>query len=168
MKTTVTTASSIRTSCLIALVLGATRLSDASALTQDDPYARAAPASANERMWFNSVDDYKLDAARKIVRSNMRHIFDGRLPRVLPAVVVLRISVDEAGRIVDLWVQRAPEGGDMEADIALTSLYRTALLPRPLNLIDRWNRTLSFSETFLFNADSKFQLRSLAPIQTSD
>lgn len=167
MKTT-TTALSIRASCLIALVLGATRISGASPLKQDDPYWRASPAVADERMWFNSVDDYKLDAARKIVRSNARHIFNGRLPRVLPAVVVLRISVDETGRIVDLWVQRAPDHGAMEADIALTSLYRTAVLPRPLNLIDRWDRTLSFSETFLFNADSKFQLRSLAPIQTSE
>ncbi len=159
---------SLRVACLIALALAASPIAAASPPAQDGLYGNVEPAVSSGRKWFNSVDDYKRDAARKIAHSNRQHTFEGKLPRVLPAVVVLRVTVDAAGRIIDLWVQRAPEYGDVAADIALTSMYRTAILPRPLNLVNAWNRTLSFSETFLFNEDDRFQIRSLAPVQTAD
>jgi protein TonB len=85
-----------------------------------------------------------------------------------PAVVGLRITVDASGRITEMWVQREPEGDDRAAKIAMASMDRAGVLPRPLNLADGPDRSLSYSETLLFNADNQFQLRTLAPIQTPD
>jgi protein TonB len=123
---------------------------------------------ANERVWFRSVDDYKIDAALKVVRLNPASTFTGKLPPMLPAVVVLRVTVDEDGWIRNVWVQRAPEDGELAANIAIDSIFRARTLPRPLNLANSADGSLSYSETFLFNSDNRFQIRTLAPVQTSD
>jgi protein TonB len=132
--------------------------------------AQAVPDAgpADRRASFNSVDDYKLDAAIQIAQFNAEHTFSGRLPPKLKAVVVLRITVDEGGRISDVWVQRAPEGDELASKIAMASMHRAGVLPRPLNLAHATDRSLSYSETFLFNADNQFQIRTLAPVQTPD
>ena len=134
----------------------------------DQAQATAGAGSADGRAYFNHVDDYKADAAAHIMQFNAGHTFSGKLPRELPAVVVLRITVDEGGRITEMWVQRAPEGDDRASKIAMASIERAGVLPRPLNLAGGPDRSLSYSETFLFNADNQFQIRTLAPIQTPD
>ena len=50
--------------------------------------------------------------------------------------------------------------------VALASMRRAGQLPKPFNLAT--GNSLTFSETFLFNADYRFQLRTLAPVQGSD
>jgi protein TonB len=100
------------------------------------------------------------------MRYNGAHTFSGKLPPMLPAIVVLRITVDRDGRVSDVVVQRSR---DSEASkVALASMKRTVSLPRPFNLATGPGRSLTFSETFLFNADYRFQLRTLAPVQTAD
>jgi protein TonB len=54
---------------------------------------------------------------------------------------------------------------DDASRVAVASMRRTGMLPRPFNLASGPARSLSYSETFLFNADYRFQLRTLAPIQ---
>jgi protein TonB len=131
---------------------------------QEGPIA----ASKQRRVSYESVDDYKFDAAVKIMRLNAARTFRGELPSMLPAVVVLRITVDESGQIMNLWVQRAPEGDNESSRIAIAAMYRARFLPRPLNLANGPDRSLSYSETFLFNDDNRFQIRTLAPIQMPD
>jgi protein TonB len=85
---------------------------------------------------------------------------------MLPAIVVLRITVDDTGRMTDVWVQRSID--DEASRVAVASMRRVGTLPRPLNLATGPGRSLSFSETFLFNDDYRYQIRTLAPIQTED
>jgi protein TonB len=127
-----------------------------------------APDGAAQSTSFDSVDTYKYHAARHIMRYNTAHTFSGKLPPMLPAVVVLRITVDDTGRMTDVWVQRAPEDDADAARIAVASMHRAGVLPRPFNLATGPERSLSYSETFLFNDDYRFQIRTLAPIQTED
>jgi protein TonB len=47
----------------------------------------------------------------------------------------------------------------------MASVHRTANLPLPYNLARGPGRSLTYMETFLFNEDYRFQLRTLAPIQ---
>lgn len=116
-----------------------------------------------QRASYAHIDHYKEDAARLIVSHNGGHTFEGKLPPMLPAIVVLRMSVNADGRVTEVFVQRSR---DKEASaVAMASITRAGYLPRPLNLLQGGSRKLSFSETFLFNADYKFQLRSLAPVQ---
>jgi protein TonB len=133
------------------------------------PVAQSADARttvAGQRTAFDSVDTYKVDVAEQIMRYNSAHTFSGKLPPMLPAIVVLSITVDQTGRPTKVTVQRSR---DQDASkVALASMQRAGQLPRPFNLATGPGRSLTFSETFLFNADYRFQLRTLAPIQTSD
>jgi protein TonB len=134
-------------------------------------YARQAPAFARaaisgQRAAFDSIDAYKYDVAAQIMRYNGAHTFSGKLPPMLPAVVVLSITVDREGRMTNVHVQRSRDHD--ASKVALASMQRTGSLPRPFNLATGPGRSLTFSETFLFNADYRFQLRTLAPVQTAD
>ncbi|WP_426177671.1 hypothetical protein [Massilia sp. TWR1-2-2] len=149
---------------LLACACSQPRLASLVPFGQPKPQA-GAPLSG-QRAAFASVDVYKDDVAALIMRYNGAHTFSGKLPPMLPAIVVLRITVDRDGRMSDVVVQRSR---DSEASkVALASMKRTGSLPRPFNLASGPGRSLTFSETFLFNADYRFQLRTLAPIQTAD
>jgi protein TonB len=130
--------------------------------------AEEPPLHQLRRTFFRSIDDYKVQAATKILHFNGAHTFSCKLPPMLPAVVVLRITVGKRGQIVDAWVQRAPDGDKVASNIALESMYRTGVLPPALNLASGPSRLLSYSETFLFNSENLFQIRTLAPVQTPD
>lgn len=127
----------------------------------------SGPETIEGMTTFESVDEYKYYAAKHVMQNNTAHTFSGRLPPMLPAVVVLRITVDAAGTITNMWVQRKPEHDDGESEIAMASMQRAGVLPRPFNLAPSPWRTLEYSETFLFNDRKQFQIRSLAPVQTS-
>lgn len=134
-------------------------------------YARQTPAVPHgpitgQRTSFDSVDTYKYDVAEQIMRYNAAHTFSGRLPPMLPAIVVLSITVDHSGKMTKVSVQRSRD--EDASKVALASMQRAGPLPRPYNLAPGPASSLTFSETFLFNADYRFQLRTLAPIQYSD
>jgi len=120
-----------------------------------------APLPANTRVAppSRTLDAYKIDVARHITDRNRERIFDGRLPPMLPAIVVLNITVDGDGRLTDVRVQRSRDPGASE--VALASLRRSGLLPRPDGLLAQ-GRAMTFSETFLFAEQYRFQIRSLA------
>jgi len=114
--------------------------------------APAAPASP-------SLDAYKTEVALHVMRQNAGQTFSGRLPAMLPAVVVLNITVDEEGRMTDVAVQRSRDPDATR--VALASMRRSGQLPKPSRLLAQY-KALTFSETFLFDSQYRFQLRSLA------
>lgn len=106
------------------------------------------------------LNAYKNEVAQHILAGNADTIFSGQLPPMLPAIVVVTIVIDADGQLHKAVVQRSR---DAEASrVALASLRRVAPFPKPTRLLGAGNRVLEFSETFLFNADYKFQLRTLA------
>lgn len=108
----------------------------------------------------NGIDSYKVVVANHIVRNNLGNTFEGHLPPMLPAVVVLRISVDSMGKVIGASVQRSRDAN--ASKIAMASVQRSGNFPLPCSLINDQNPVLSFSETFLFNDQYQFQLRSIA------
>lgn len=115
---------------------------------------------------FASIDAYKNNVARHIMRCNEAHAFSGQLPPMLPAIVVVNISVDRNGNLMRVRVQRSRDDG--ASVVALESLARSKPLPKPLNLLAASQPLLTFSETFLFTDGFHFQLRSLAQPQMSE
>lgn len=128
--------------------------------------AQSISAVRGQRTAFDSVDAYKSDVAEQILRYNPDHTFSGKLPPMLPAIVVVSITVDHTGKATKVAVQRSRDSG--ASKVALAAVRRAGALPRPFNLAAGPGRSLTFSETFLFNADYRFQLRTLAPVQTAD
>jgi protein TonB len=166
------TISSTRAACAVLLAsLAACGQPPKLAPTQTAQPAWRAPtiargAVSGQRTYFDSVDAYKSDVAEHIMRYNGPHTFSGKLPPMLPAIVVLSITVDNNGKMTKVAVQRSRDHD--ASKVALASMQRAGALPRPFNLATGPGRSLTFSETFLFNADYRFQLRTLAPIQYAD
>lgn len=111
------------------------------------------------------LDDYKALVAQHVVRHNRDHLYSGTLPPLLPAVVVLNITVDEAGHMTAVEVVRSR---DPDASlVALAAMWRSVPLPRPRQLA-RAGGKLTFAKTFLFADRERYQLRSLAGPQASE
>jgi protein TonB len=107
-----------------------------------------------------TLDAYKTEVAQHVMRHNSGQTFSGQLPPMLPAIVVLNITVGEDGELQDVVVQRSRDPD--ASKVAVASMRRSGRLPRPVNLLATNMRALTFSETFLFNDQYRFQLRSLA------
>lgn len=119
-----------------------------------------APSAAWTAPPSPTLDGYKAQVARHILARNADRSFSGRLPPMLPAIVVVNITVDRDGHLTDVHVQRSR---DPDASrIALASLLRSGPLPRPQGLLVANSGAMTFSETFLFDRDYRFQLRTLA------
>jgi protein TonB len=117
------------------------------------PAPPTAPAPAG-------LDDYKTQVAHHVADHNPERTYTGTLPAMLPAIVVLEITVDRDGRLADVAVQRSRNPDASE--IALAAVRRSAPLPPPPT------GRLTFSETFLFADSERYQLRSLAEPQASE
>jgi protein TonB len=119
-----------------------------------------APSEAPVPPASPTLDAYKAEVAQHVMRANRGQTFSGRLPPMLPAIVVVNITVGEDGELQNVVVQRSRDPSASE--VALASMRRTGKLPRPPHLLQAHMRALTFSETFLFDDQYRFQLRSLA------
>ena len=124
------------------------------------PHVSAAPTVPQRAEPGASIDDYKMLVATQIMHTNPALVFSGRLPPMLPAIVVLTISVDQDGALSHVVVQRSR---DSEASkVALAAVEHGVPYPKPMHLLRRGHKTLDFSETFLFGDEYHFKLRTLA------
>jgi len=109
-----------------------------------------------------TIDEYKVLVAQRIAGANIASTFHGVLPAMLPAIVVVDISVDHDGALTNVRVHRSRD--EQASKVALAAVRLAAPFPQPLRLI-RSGHHLEFSETFLFDDDYRFQLRSLVEPQ---
>jgi protein TonB len=124
------------------------------------PTKPVLPAVPAQKYSYDNIDAYKVDVAEHIIRTNPRRTFTHALPPMLPAIVVVNISVDKEGVVTKAAVQRSRDG---EASaVALAAIKQSGPLPKPMNLLAGKRGPLEFSETFLFNKEYQFKLRSTA------
>jgi protein TonB len=141
-----------------------TALSASSLVAQGSDQAGDAPAPDMRKAGVTrpalTLDAYKTEVAQHVVKSNPDQTFSGKLPEMLPAIVVLSITVDRDGNLTDVAVQRYRDAD--AAWVAVTSIRVSDPLPKPATLLAKNTGSLTFSETFLFNSEGRFQLRTLA------
>lgn len=119
------------------------------------PEAQASSAS--------SVDGYKRDLALRISQVNASKVYPGRPQALLRSVVVLRYVVDARGNLVRSEIMRSNRDSETEST-ALATLRNSAPFPKPASHLLRRGQ-LELSETWLFNNDGRFQLRTIAQPQ---
>lgn len=133
-----------------------------------EPEQKPAPppvvaiARPSPSILYRTIEEYKQALARHILSRNTASIVSGDLQPLLRAVVVLQFQVDESGAVRNIRTMRTPES---EAErIARGSLQRAGAVPTPgANMLQ--GGLLEVTETWLFNSDGKFHLRSLGPRQ---
>lgn len=113
------------------------------------------PAPASVRNW----NEYRAQAARRMMAANPSITYDGAVPDPLLAIPVLEVELNADGSIRHIEVMRVPRQAKDTVQIAIEAVRRAA----PFGDVSRLPRPWKFSETFLFNDDRKFKPRTLDP-----
>ena len=114
------------------------------------------PTTAKARNW----DEYRIAAARRIVQANAAEGFSGPLPQRLQSIPVLQVQLNRDGSVRRIEVLRTPKFVPHTVKLAMAAVQQAAPFGSVAHLPQPWQ----FNETFLYNDDLKFQLRSLAAL----
>lgn len=160
----------------LAIALAAGILAGCASPTVDTPPQTAAKPPANKAPRVEraeapptatskaaSLDAYKRELASHIAQLNSKRVFSGRPQALLRSVVVVRYVVDGHGRLLHSDILRSNRDRETEAT-ALATLRKSAPFPSPGAHLMRRGQ-VEISETWLFNNDGRFQLRTIAERQ---
>jgi periplasmic protein TonB len=113
-----------------------------------------------------TIEAYKADLAQRISAVNSIHVYTGRPQALLRSVIVVRYVVDAGGNLVRSEIMRSNHDRANEST-ALATLRTSAPFPKPApHLLS--NGRLELAESWLFNNDGRFQLRSIALAQMDE
>jgi hypothetical protein len=113
-----------------------------------------APAvTAIARNW----DEYRVQAARRIVASNPTISHTGTVQQPSLASPVLDVELNADGSVRNISVMREPSQAKDTTRIAIDAVRRAG----PFGDVSRLPKPWRFSEAFLFNDDRRFKPRSL-------
>jgi protein TonB len=127
------------------------------------PEAPPAAGGAASASGAASLAAYKSELAHHIARASGSQVFAGRPQALLRSVVVLQYQLDGNGRLLRSNIMRSNHDRLTE-NLALASLRQAVPLPRPAPHLLRRGQ-MEVVETWLFNDDGRFQLRSIAESQ---
>lgn len=96
-------------------------------------------------------------AAQRVVAANPGRTYDGRVPDILLAIPVLEVELNADGSIRRIEVMRHPRQALDTVQLAVDAVRRAA----PFGDVSHLPRPWKFTETFLFNDERKFKLRSM-------
>lgn len=114
----------------------------------------------------DTVGAYREALANRIVQVNSTKVYVGRPQALLRSVVVVKYVVDANGGLVRSEILRSNRDRATETT-ALASLRSTAPFPKPAAALLRKGQ-LELMETWLFNNDGRFQLRTIAEAQMDE
>ncbi len=116
--------------------------------------ASALPASGRPaRNW----DDYRHQAALRIVAANPQGSFDGPVPEPLLAIPVLEVELTADGSVRRIVVLRRPRQALETVQLAIDAVHRAAPFAPVGSLPKPWK----FAEVFLFDEQRRFKPRTL-------
>jgi hypothetical protein len=114
------------------------------------PQVAAAPAARN---W----DDFKRQAAQRMVAASPNGSYMGPVPDVLLAIPVIEIELNADGSVRSTRVMRTPTQATDTIQLAIAAIHRAA----PYGDVSRLSRPWKFVEVFLFDDDRRFKPRTL-------
>ncbi|KAF1048143.1 MAG: hypothetical protein GAK35_00367 [Herbaspirillum frisingense] len=113
-----------------------------------------------------TADGYKTDLAKRISQVNFTSVYVERPQALLRSVIVIKYIVDRDGNLVKSEILRTNRDKQAEAS-AMGSLKTAAPFPKPPETLLK-NGRIELSESWLFNNDGRFQLRSVALAQMGE
>jgi hypothetical protein len=102
-------------------------------------------------------DEYRVQAARRIVASNPTISHTGAVQQPSLAIPVLDVELNADGSVRNISVMREPSQAKETTRIAIDAVRRAG----PFGDVSRLPKPWRFSEAFLFNDDRRFKPRSL-------
>jgi len=121
------------------------------------PATVAGTAAARPTGPARNWEEYKVRVARRIVETSPGETFDGPLPDPLQSIPVVQVHLNRDGSVRRIDVLRTPRQSPQTLEMAMRAIRRAA----PFEPVGHLPRPWQFNETFLYNEDLKFQLRTL-------
>jgi protein TonB len=158
-------------SLIAAIVAGCSTAPEAPPVAGDVPPPAAPVAAVADRAdttidaisTASTLDGYKRDLAQRISQVNSTKVYIERPQALLRSVVVLKYQIDRDGKLVHSEIYRSNRDRETEAT-ALAALKNAAPFPKPAAHLLRQDR-VDILESWLFNNDGRFQLRTIAQPQ---
>lgn len=129
-------------------------------------YLEKVETTADATSTAATFEGYKRDLAQRISQVNSTKVYAGRPQALLRSIVVLKYSIDAQGKLLRSEILRSNRDRATEST-ALASLKSTAPFPKPASYLLRHGR-VDITESWLFNNDGRFQLRSIAEPQLNE
>jgi hypothetical protein len=104
-----------------------------------------------------SWNEYRRQAAERLVAANPGATYVGTVPDVLLAIPVLEVELNADGSVHKVVVLRHPKQARDTTQLAIDAVHRAA----PFGSVSRLPRPWKFSETFLFDDARRFKPRTL-------
>lgn len=121
------------------------------------PLPRASTAS--------SLDEYRREVAGLLHAANAGMVFEGPPPNPVRAVIVMRAEIDVLGEARRFDLLRAPLHNPWLGDLVEQTMRNAEPLPRPSMKLLNGGNSVTFTETWLFDYQGRFRLRSLSQPQ---
>lgn len=112
-----------------------------------------------------TLADYQREVAGLLHAANAGMVFEGPPPNPVRAVIVMRAEVDAIGGMRRLELYRAPGHDPWLAMLVAQTVRRAEPFPRPSMKLMNGARSVEFTETWLFDYEGRFRLRSLSQEQ---
>ena len=104
-----------------------------------------------------TIDEYRLQAAARMIAANPKITYTTPSPNPLMAIPVLEIEVNGDGSVRHITVIRVPTQATETVQIAIDAVKRAAPFGDATHLPKPWK----FTEVFLFDDDGRFKPRIL-------
>lgn len=109
-----------------------------------------------------TLAEYQLEVAGLLQTANRGMVFEGPPPNPLRAVIVMRAEIDVLGEARRLVVVRAPWHDPWLAQLVAQTLRQAEPFPRPSIKLLKGASSVTITETWLFDYQGRFRLRSLS------
>lgn len=113
----------------------------------------ALPPAGRVRTW----EEYRLQAARRLVAAHPGGTYMGPVPEPLLAIPVLEVELHADGRVREIRVLRQPGQARDTVQLAIAAVHRAA----PFGPVEHLPRPWRFTEAFLFDDARRFKPRIL-------
>jgi periplasmic protein TonB len=114
-----------------------------------------------------TLDEYRLEVAGLLQTANRGMVFEGAPPNPLRAVIVMRAEIDVLGEARRLDVVRAPWHDPWLAQLVAQTMRQAEPFPRPSMKLLKGANSVTITETWLFDYEGRFRLRSLSQPQAA-
>lgn len=111
-----------------------------------------------------TLADYKREIAGVLQSANRGRVFEGPPPNPVRAVIVMRAEIDPLGE-ARLHLLRAPWHDPWLPELVAQTVRQAEPLPRPSMKLLHGGNSVSFTETWLFDYEGRFRLRSMSQAQ---
>ena len=106
--------------------------------------------------------EYQREVACLLQTANRGMVFQGPPPNPLRAVIVMRAEIDVLGEARRLDLVRAPWHDPWLAELVAQTMRQAEPLPRPSMKLLKGASSVTITETWLFDYEGRFRLRSLS------